>query len=74
MGTKYVGWDDTCETAAILLVISPLHVAGEAERGGGGKTEEKGGGRGRREERKEEKGSRAEGKITGLGGKSAIDW
>ena len=26
MGTKYVGWDDTRETAAILFMISPLHI------------------------------------------------
>ena len=42
MGTKYVGWDDACEMAAILFVISPWYVrwggAGRSrkERAGGG--------------------------------------
>ena len=43
VGTKYVGWDDTCEIAAILVVISPLCVC-VWERGGQG--EGRGGRRG----------------------------
>ena len=39
MGTKYVGWDDACEMAAILFMISPWYVrwggAGREGRGGG---------------------------------------
>ena len=40
MGTKYVGWDDACEMAAILFMISPWYVRwGGAGRGGQGEGE-----------------------------------
>ena len=43
MGTKYIGRNDTCETAAILLIVGPMYMReevgegeGEGEGGGGG--------------------------------------
>ena len=60
MGTKYIGRNDTCETAAILLIIGPLCMREVGE--GWGRGGERRGGEERDVESRREKGWGREGK------------